>query len=283
MQTISLGNRLQAESTHCSSGIADVIETIGAKDFEVRLCAFLNSFCGAEHCAMFQLRQGQLKGSCAASYDGSQTAPSKSAQYVLGRHWLRDPMMSEVVRARVGNDAAIIRFDPRTFLDAGLRNLIYAPAQIRERIVIFSSRPSIHPDVSIMSILRSERHGPFSQQDVGRLATLADVLIAIMTRHAAAMSSHPDPTKALASLDDIELCMAKSELPIPKRERQVCARTLLGMTITGIALDLAIGEETVATYRKRSYQRLGISGRHELLLWYLASWGQWSASRRHIQ
>ena len=36
------------------------------------------------------------------------------------------------------------------------------------------------------------------------------------------------------------------------------------------ALDLEVGEETVATYRKRAYQRLGIGSRHELFQLYLA-------------
>jgi DNA-binding CsgD family transcriptional regulator len=48
------------------------------------------------------------------------------------------------------------------------------------------------------------------------------------------------------------------------REIDVCARALLGMTAEGTALDLDIKKSSVVTYRKRSYERLGISSQHEL-------------------
>lgn len=44
------------------------------------------------------------------------------------------------------------------------------------------------------------------------------------------------------------------------------------MSTTGIALDLDIRVETVMTYRKRSYRRLGIATQRELLLWYIKLW-----------
>ena len=41
------------------------------------------------------------------------------------------------------------------------------------------------------------------------------------------------------------------------------------MSAEGIGLDLEIVPETVITYKKRAFQRLGIATRHELLLLYL--------------
>src|SRR5690606_16731246 len=61
----------------------------------------------------------------------------------------------------------------------------------------------------------------------------------------------------------------------PKREVEVCARILHGMSSIGIALDLGVSEETVRTYRKRSYQRLQIASERELLVWYLDLWSTW--------
>jgi len=49
------------------------------------------------------------------------------------------------------------------------------------------------------------------------------------------------------------------------RERQVCALIALGVTSEGIGLRLAIGLNTVLTYRKRAYARLGISSQNELM------------------
>jgi DNA-binding CsgD family transcriptional regulator len=51
---------------------------------------------------------------------------------------------------------------------------------------------------------------------------------------------------------------------LTSRELDVCARSLLGMTAEGIALDLNIKPSSVITYRKRAYERLHISSRYEL-------------------
>ena len=52
---------------------------------------------------------------------------------------------------------------------------------------------------------------------------------------------------------------------MPKRETEVCAAITLGMTSEAIALNLGISVNTVLTYRKRAYARLGISCQNELL------------------
>jgi DNA-binding CsgD family transcriptional regulator len=51
---------------------------------------------------------------------------------------------------------------------------------------------------------------------------------------------------------------------LPRRELDVLARILIGMTTEGIALDLRISENTVLTYRKRAYGRLNVSSQAEL-------------------
>lgn len=48
------------------------------------------------------------------------------------------------------------------------------------------------------------------------------------------------------------------------RELDVCARSLLGMTAEGTALELGVKQSSVVTYRKRAYARLGISSQSEL-------------------
>ena len=65
---------------------------------------------------------------------------------------------------------------------------------------------------------------------------------------------------------------------LPRREVEVCALILFGVSTMGIASRLNIGEETVKTYRKRAYQRLGKATQRELLNWYIERWGQRSVS-----
>lgn len=80
-----------------------------------------------------------------------------------------------------------------------------------------------------------------------------------------------DRRPAVASVDRIERRLRAWPQPLSQGEVQVCARILHGMSNEGIALDLGIKPESVMTYRKRAYQRIGIATRHELFCWYLRS------------
>jgi DNA-binding CsgD family transcriptional regulator len=48
------------------------------------------------------------------------------------------------------------------------------------------------------------------------------------------------------------------------RERQVCARAVVGMSVEATALDLGIAKTSVLTYRQRAYHRLGVTSPIEL-------------------
>ena len=77
---------------------------------------------------------------------------------------------------------------------------------------------------------------------------------------------------------EIESCLVVTSV-LPRREVEVTARILYGPSSIGIALDLGVSEETVKTYRKRAYHRLGIGSERELLTWYLARWSHWRGHR----
>ncbi len=50
-----------------------------------------------------------------------------------------------------------------------------------------------------------------------------------------------------------------------EREREVCARAALGMSVEATALDLGIGKTSVLTYRQRAYRRLEVGSPVELM------------------
>src|SRR5690606_22246752 len=51
---------------------------------------------------------------------------------------------------------------------------------------------------------------------------------------------------------------------LSKREVSVCARSIVGLTTEGIALDLGIKNTSVLTYRRRAYARLEVSSINQL-------------------
>jgi DNA-binding CsgD family transcriptional regulator len=108
------------------------------------------------------------------------------------------------------------------------------------------------------------------------LSSNSELLAAAHAKHAEMMDAYEDAPRALASLSHIEQCLAATGA-LPRREVEVCARIIYGLSTLGIAVDLCVGEETVRTYRKRAYQRLALGTEHQLLTWYLKQWTQWRA------
>lgn len=119
--------------------------------------------------------------------------------------------------------------------------------------------------------LRDERASLRPAQNEGLRMTAMHVSAALSS-HAQTFQRLPAPYTALQSLDEIETCLSRMEGDLSPRESAVCSRIIFGMTTYGIAVNLGIGEESVSTYRKRAYRRLGIACQRELLMIYLRWW-----------
>lgn len=248
-----------------------VIDAIGEERFGQRLLSFLAETCGAEHCAVFQFVNDSPTGVVAASIDGTDTARRQSDIYIDRQMWKSDPLISEAKRLAGAIQPSLMRLDINSLPDSDLRNVVYGEAHIRERIFLCGG---LSGSPVGLSLLRSEDKGAFSLEEVLRLAEVGGTLLSILAKHAGLIWHRPDLSVALTTLEEIESCIATAPEALPRREAEVCARILYGISTLGISLDLNIGEETVMTYRKRAYQRLGIGCQRELLLWYVALWSR---------
>jgi DNA-binding CsgD family transcriptional regulator len=72
-------------------------------------------------------------------------------------------------------------------------------------------------------------------------------------------------TQRHMDLEAIEHLLQYVPGDLSKREIEVCARVIAGMTIDRTAVDLAIKRTSVITYRQRAYEKLNISRQNELL------------------
>mgnify|MGYP000432101129 FL=1 len=94
---------------------------------------------------------------------------------------------------------------------------------------------------------------------MAQLGALAQVAITGLTR----LLQRPAAGRPL--LDEVERRLAETHAVLTPRERQVCARTLIGRTARDIGQELGLGTGTVLTYRQRAYQKLGLSRASDLL------------------
>lgn len=244
--------------------MADMVEAAGTDRFGSALLNHLQEACGADYCAVFRIGAEAPSEVATGSYDGSQTAHSRVATYLQRAYWSKDPAMVYAQTQLSGTVPMLMRMDVSHLQDPMLREAIWP--RIRDRVVVAGR--SRYCTFS-MSVLR-EGWGGFTPVEIERVGASADLLISVLAKHAELIGRAPGAMAGvISSLPDIEAGI-ESESPLTRREGQVCARILYGLTTTGIALDLGVSTETVKTFRKLAYRRLRIGSERELLQWYLA-------------
>lgn len=248
-----------------------LISTVGDHQFGGELIDFLGEICQADHFTFFRIEKDQPFFVFAFSQDGTDTARRQFSLYLSKSYWRTDPSMAATIRLSSPAEYRVMHTSVDTMRDPQMRDILYGAANVGERIMLCGRRDNVTLG---LSILRSQNIGLVTSDQLSCLESLASTLLSMLSKHMQLSSSYIDSSIALTTLPEIEATLDASDVPFSRREIEVGARVLYGISTTGIALDLGIGEETVATYRKRSYQRLGIGTQRELLVWYLHEWSR---------
>lgn len=243
----------------------ELIDAIGEADFGPKLAAFLSQSCGAEHCAVYKIPAERNHDMTAISVDGTDATRRQAGLYVAGQFWRKDPAFHNTWRQDCENPI-LVRFDPQQLEDHIFRDEMYGPTNIRDRVLLYGRRSDA---IFCISVLRSRRAGAFSERDITTLRHIGRPLISLSAKHSDLIDAIDHGKNALSSVSTIERRIEDLGMKLSRRELQVVARILFGMTTVGIALDLGIKKESVVTYRKRGYMRLNIGTRHELMRTYL--------------
>jgi len=249
------------------SGLSKVVEGIGSQIFWPNLISYLDEEIGGEHCVVWNLSNERMNPVGSASWNGSDQSHRRLVQYTNPNFWRRDPGLSIARKEASDGASVIVRMDPRNIADRLIRETLYGEDHIGERIMVCRPRP----DTTFgLSIVRGEDRGPFSKTQLDTFAIAAETLLSIIRKHAQICGDRPkDNPLSVARLPEIEDALQNGTPPMPRREAQVCARMLCGHSLPNIAHELGVSPETIETYRKRSYIRLKIGNKQELLLKYL--------------
>jgi DNA-binding CsgD family transcriptional regulator len=254
--------------------LVDALEATGTDRFGATLLNLLQETCDADYCAVFRLGPDAPSELVTGSHDGSATAHARVSTYLQRQTWARDPAMVYAQTRLPAHQTLLMRVDLSDIHDEDLREAVWP--RIRDRVVIAGRSGRSAYSVSILR----EGRGRFTPDGLGRIAESAQVLISVLAKHAdlsGAASQRTAPSDAFRSLADTQACLGALSA-LARREAEVCARILHGLSTRRIAQDLGVGAETVKTFRKLAYRRLGIGSERELLGWYLGLQARWRAS-----
>lgn len=235
-----------------------LVESLGGAAFDRALADLLTAAAGFQQVIVFAVpREGEAR----CLYGWHRSAPGLAAalsqRYVEGRFDRLDPTLRTLRR---------ITGQPRK-LRLLRRDDIDDDAYRRH----FFDRPDLDRKVSILNedsaeglylnVYKRAGDADFSDREVGNLAGLAGLVCKSILRHRALARNHaptpPDP-------ETLRRLLSAQAPTLSAREAEVCARIVAGYSSEAIALDLRVTGNSVATYRKRAYAKLGISSQHEL-------------------
>jgi DNA-binding CsgD family transcriptional regulator len=235
---------------------APAVMALGTAAFATRLLAALNRGIAIDHLAIMRfedrIRPPVIES---AVWLGGEHVATVQRAY-LERFYRLDPVLRYA-----GVDHRVLHLRRDELMDGEYRRTAYVRAGLLERLTVAA------PDGSrliVLNLYRREQGGPFASHDVQRVEAHAPLLAALTLKHVGmigALLRSRDRGDRLAAL---AARLQALEPRLTRRELDVLARALAGLTSAGIALDLRISLNTVLTYRKRAYGRLGVSSQAEL-------------------
>jgi DNA-binding CsgD family transcriptional regulator len=165
-----------------------------------------------------------------------------------------DPVCDAYRAAPRCSDVALQRVRPADIASPGFRRRIFDKPGIVERISVIQRGADAW---RVMSVARHASDGCFSEGELSSLIGLACLVLPMLPLN---RSRQPAPL----TVPQLEDRFAFRYGSLTLRERQVCARAAIGMSVEATALDLGIAKTSVLTYRQRAYQRLRVTSPFEL-------------------
>lgn len=200
-----------------------------------------------------------------------------AARYVDGGFHRVDPALRSLPCTAARPLQALL-LDTAQIDDADYRRDFFEVADLGSKLSVFDGAAA---EGLYLNFYRRSADADFSDREVANLCAIARLLCASVQRHRALAAGpwppaetsaavRPAPVSAGAvsvgavSVGAVRAILDRRAPVLTAREKDVCARVVLGFSSEAIALDLGVAESSVRTYRKRAYAKLGFSSQHEL-------------------
>ena len=231
--------------------VTPAVLAIGRPDFANVLIDTLRRQAGVGHCMVFALtRAGAAR--CLLDAGNIPTGSDLGAAYA-GQFPASDPNRDALFEAESNAPIVLPSFSPRMY-GARNRKIFFNESDIVDKCAtaIWTGETCFY-----VNFYRITSQGRFGDAQRARLQAIAPAIGASVARH---FQQAATPDQNLTALFATRAPLSV----LTPREQEVCRRILLGFNSEAISLALGISLHSTLTYRKRAYERLGISSQNEL-------------------
>lgn len=263
MRAWSLGGAASGADL-ASEAVANIVAAIGDDDFSQRVLQQVNRLIPVGCWSVYRVGAEQPRMYLSGTYHRKDTTTGSWQAYLSGPH------LADRTFALGGIDLArptITHLTAEEIPTRAHRDKVYRQFDMSERLSVVE--PQSCDTVFALNLYRYNGQGFFSDRELASFGSIASSLLAAVHRHLL-LQPRQNALGHPLSLESIRHAFEVNRPDLTRRELDVVARTVLGMSYEGIATDLSLKLPTVKTYRNRAFDRLQISFRSELVRYYLA-------------
>jgi DNA-binding CsgD family transcriptional regulator len=238
--------------------IGDLIGKIGSPSFEPSFFQIVREATACEHVTAFVSSDHAPARLLFALNRGAKPIARIVANKYLEHYWNHDPANLLCGREASPNYEMAVRVFCQDIDHEAYRRDCYSSVDLIDR---FSIIKRYGAETIRLNLYRSAQRGRFFVTDFAGVLECADVMFALLAKHDAQRSAVGQNGEA-----DVLARRLRQIMPhLARRELDVCVGIMQGKSSEAIALALGISVNTVRTYRKRAYARLGITSHNELM------------------
>ncbi|GGB99378.1 helix-turn-helix transcriptional regulator [Marinobacterium zhoushanense] len=230
-----------------SPALIEALDQLGTTEFYEPFLSWLHDAFGTEQCMVFFCRDGQKVSTLLyKDFAEDESARELAERYVSERHYLQDPNFDTLRTVQAGETQVARLDDLTTDMNRRYREAFFKTPGFLDKLAII--RGTGNGNFYINLYRRAEKLD--ARFDDPAFTHQATRLIAAM------VSKHFQLNEQLLQEGPLAF--------LSEREQQVCRAVLRGKKNEAIAAELDIAVSSVITYRKRAYDKLGISSRGQL-------------------
>ncbi len=226
--------------------VADCLAAVGQIHFNRCFIALASGPLAADQCTIFSYRPDRTR--CYLSYDSRPLGRLRflAEDYVL-RGYAQDPVRPRLLRKSQDDGILIAPLsDLSQHMSADYRQEFYDAPGIVDKIAVMAKAG---PLCLCLNFYRWQESGPYPTDTIARFKDLLTIIGRLALLHYA---SSQDET------------LENPLLTLSEREREVCHLILKGLATDAIAYEMDVSPHTIATYRKRAYEKLSINSKAAL-------------------
>jgi len=238
--------------------VGDLIGRIGSPSFEPSFFKIMREATACEHLTAFASSPQAPARLLLAINRGAKPVARMVAEKYLKHYWRHDPANLVCGRNASRSYEIAVRVFSHDIDHDAYRYDCYSSVDLVDRFSIIRRQGE---ETTRLNLYCNAQRGRFGSADFAPVLECADVVFALLAKHDAERLAAGGSGEA-----DVLARRLRRIMPqLARRELDICVGIMQGKSSEAIALALGISVNTVLTYRKRAYARLGITSHNELM------------------